>query len=102
MALDALGSRVTELLGSGMPPPGFDRVLDVLPCRTDLGVCEQGGGDRTALVDRPVAAYEQAPARPRLRVALQHVYLAATDNTCTSGLSQYVWRVSATLGRRQP
>ena len=100
MALDALGSRVAELLGSGVPPPGFDRVLDVLPCRPDLGVCEQGGGDRTALVDRPVAAYEQAPARPRLHVALQHVYLAATDNTCTSGLSQYAWRVSATLGRR--
>ena len=68
VVLDALGSRVAELLGSGVPPPGFDRVLDVLPCRTDLGVCEQGGGDRTALVDRPVAAYEQAPVLGHARI----------------------------------
>ena len=42
-----------------MPPPGFDRVLDVVPCRADLGACEQGGG-RAAVVDGPVAGYEQA------------------------------------------
>ncbi len=61
VGLDALEARLAELLGSGVPPPGFDRILDVLPCRTDIGVCNTDGGNR-AVVDRSVNAYRESLA----------------------------------------
>lgn len=61
VALDALSGRMAELLGSGVPPPGFDRILDMLPCSADLGLCAQGGG-QTALGDGSAGRYEQARA----------------------------------------
>ena len=73
VALDALGSRVAELLGSGVPPPGFDRIIDLLPCRADLGVCAQGSG-QAAVVDRTVASYEQALAK-QLQSAHSRAYV---------------------------
>eukprot|EP00966_Prymnesium_polylepis_P066591 1545982-Prymnesium_polylepis.1 len=64
VGLDALRARVAALLGGGAPPPGFDRVLDVLPCRTDLAVCTQEDGK--GLVEKPVKAYREA-LRAQLR-----------------------------------
>ena len=46
----SLEARLAELLGSGVPPPGFDRILDVLPCRTAAAATVQvGNGARTTL-----------------------------------------------------
>ena len=59
VGLDALRSRVATLLGSGTPPPGFDRILDVVPCRGDYGVCTTNSV-RKAVIDKSISAYREA------------------------------------------
>ena len=57
--LDALRSRVATLLGIGTPPPGFDRIIDVVPCRGEYGVCTSTSV-RKAVIDKSISAYREA------------------------------------------